>query len=90
MHMGTFTLTERGRRAMAGLERRLDHPRSIRDSSFHMEQTPFVKDEGALRRAHATFADYMPVMQHDPDFVDFVTFRLSSRVIFAVCVYGFR
>ena len=30
-----------------------------------------VKDEGALRRAHATFADYMPVMQHDPDFVDF-------------------
>ena len=30
-----------------------------------------VKDEGALRRAHATFADYMPAMQHDPDFVDF-------------------
>ena len=30
-----------------------------------------VRDEGSLRRAHATFADYMPTMQHDPDFVDF-------------------
>jgi aromatic-L-amino-acid decarboxylase len=26
---------------------------------------------GALHRAHATFADYMPAMQEDPDFVDF-------------------
>jgi aromatic-L-amino-acid decarboxylase len=30
-----------------------------------------VRDAGALRRAHALSADYMPVMQEDPDLVDF-------------------
>jgi aromatic-L-amino-acid decarboxylase len=30
-----------------------------------------VRDEQTLRRAHTVFADYMPIMQHDADFVDF-------------------
>jgi aromatic-L-amino-acid decarboxylase len=30
-----------------------------------------VRDPEALRRAHTTFADYMPPMQHEDDLVDF-------------------
>ena len=70
---GFFALTERGRRAMAGLERADSITLDPHKGLFLPYGTGalLVKDEGALRRAHATFADYMPAMQHDPDFVDF-------------------
>ena len=70
---GFFTLTERGRRAMAGLERADSITLDPHKGLFLPYGTGalLVRDEGALRRAHATFADYMPVMQHAPAFVDF-------------------
>jgi len=68
-----FALTERGRQAMSGLERADSITLDPHKGLFLPYGTGalLVRDEGALRRAHATFADYMPVMQHDPDFVDF-------------------
>ena len=66
-------LTERGREAMAGLERADSITLDPHKGLFLPYGTGalVVRDEQALRRAHATFADYMPVMQHDADFVDF-------------------
>ena len=68
-----FMLTERGREAMAGLERADSITLDPHKGLFLPYGTGalVVRDEQALRRAHATFADYMPVMQHDADFVDF-------------------
>ena len=70
---GFFALTERGKAAMAGLERANSITLDPHKGLFLPYGTGalLVRDEGALRRAHATFADYMPVMQHDADFVDF-------------------
>lgn len=70
---GFFALTERGREAMTGLDRADSVTLDPHKGLFLPYGTGalLVRDEGALRRAHATFADYMPVMQHDPDFVDF-------------------
>ena len=70
---GFFALTERGKAAMAGLERADSITLDPHKGLFLPYGTGalLVRDEGALRRAHATFADYMPVMQHDADFVDF-------------------
>jgi aromatic-L-amino-acid decarboxylase len=68
-----FMLTERGRVEMVGLSRADSVTLDPHKGLF----TPYgtgallVKDERTLRRAHATFADYMPVMQNDADFVDF-------------------
>ena len=68
-----FMLTERGREAMVGLSRADSVTLDPHKGLFLPYGTGalLVRDEAALRRAHATFADYMPVMQHDPDFVDF-------------------
>jgi aromatic-L-amino-acid decarboxylase len=68
-----FMLTERGRAAMRGIERADSITLDPHKSLFLPYGTGclLVRDEQALRRAHATFADYMPAMQHDPDFVDF-------------------
>jgi aromatic-L-amino-acid decarboxylase len=68
-----FMLTGRGRAAMKGIERADSITLDPHKGLFLPYGTGclLVRDEQALRRAHATFADYMPVMQHDPDFVDF-------------------
>lgn len=70
---GFFALTDRGRSAMAGLDRAHSITLDPHKGLFLPYGTGalLVRDESALRRAHATFADYMPAMQHDPDFVDF-------------------
>ena len=69
----SFMLTERGREAMAGLSRGDSVTLDPHKGLFLPYGTGalLVRDETSLRRAHATFADYMPVMQHDRDFVDF-------------------
>lgn len=68
-----FMLTERGREAMAGLSQADSVTLDPHKGLFLPYGTGalLVRDETSLRRAHATFADYMPVMQHDADFVDF-------------------
>jgi aromatic-L-amino-acid decarboxylase len=68
-----FMLTERGAEAMSGISQADSITLDPHKGLFLPYGTGclLVKDEQALRRAHATFADYMPVMQHDPDFVDF-------------------
>ncbi len=68
-----FMLTERGREAMAGISRADSVTLDPHKGLFLPYGTGalLVRDETSLRRAHATFADYMPVMQHDSDFVDF-------------------
>ncbi len=68
-----FAMTERGRAAMRDLERADSLTLDPHKGLFLPYGTGclLVRDEAALRRAHATFADYMPVMQHDADFVDF-------------------
>ena len=68
-----FMLTERGAEALTGISRADSITLDPHKGLFLPYGTGclLVRDEQALRRAHATFADYMPVMQHDPDFVDF-------------------
>ncbi|MGY8797723.1 MAG: pyridoxal phosphate-dependent decarboxylase family protein [Longimicrobiales bacterium] len=68
-----FMLTERGRTLMDGLSRANSVTLDPHKGLFLPYGTGalLVRDEHTLRRAHATFADYMPVMQHDADFVDF-------------------
>lgn len=70
---GFFALTERGRTAMKGLDRADSITLDPHKGLFLPYGTGclLVREEEALRRAHATFADYMPTMQHDADFVDF-------------------
>lgn len=70
---GFFAMTERGRAAMKGLERADSITLDPHKGLFLPYGTGclLVKEEAALRRAHATFADYMPAMQHDADYVDF-------------------
>jgi len=66
-------LTERGREALVGLARADSITLDPHKGLFLPYGTGslLVRDEQVLRRAHATFADYMPTMQHDADFVDF-------------------
>ena len=68
-----FALTERGRAALEGISRADSITLDPHKGLFLPYGTGalLVRDETALRRAHATFAEYMPVMQHDADFVDF-------------------
>jgi len=68
-----FVMTDRGREAMRSLDRADSLTLDPHKGLFLPYGTGclLVRDQGALRRAHATFADYMPVMQHDADFVDF-------------------
>lgn len=68
-----FMLTDRGARALNGISRADSITLDPHKSLFLPYGTGalLVRDEQSLRRAHATFADYMPVMQHDADFVDF-------------------
>jgi aromatic-L-amino-acid decarboxylase len=70
---GFFLLTEAGRRALEGISRADSVVLDPHKGLFLPYGTGslLVRDAGALRRAHALSADYMPVMQEDPDLVDF-------------------
>jgi aromatic-L-amino-acid decarboxylase len=70
---GFFMLTQRGREVLQGIERADSIALDPHKGLFlpYGNGSLLVRDAGALRRAHATFADYMPAMQDDADFVDF-------------------
>ena len=70
---GFFMLTDRGRSALRGIDRADSIALDPHKGLFLPYGTGslLVRDAETLRRAHATFADYMPAMQHDSDLVDF-------------------
>lgn len=70
---GFFVLTERGRKALAGIERADSVTLDPHKGLFLPYGTGslLVRDAGTLRRAHTVQADYMPAMQNDPELVDF-------------------
>ncbi len=70
---GFFMLTARGREALRGLDRADSIALDPHKGLFLPYGTGslLVRDGESLRRAHTTFADYMPDMQHDADFVDY-------------------
>jgi aromatic-L-amino-acid decarboxylase len=70
---GFFMLTERGRECMRGIERADSVALDPHKGLFlpYGNGSLLVRDPETLRRAHATFADYMPEMQQDTEFVDF-------------------
>jgi aromatic-L-amino-acid decarboxylase len=70
---GFFALTERGRRALAGLERADSVVLDPHKGLFLPYGTGalLVRDGAALRRTYGLAADYMPPIQDDPDLVDF-------------------
>jgi aromatic-L-amino-acid decarboxylase len=73
---GFFSLTERGRRALAGIERADSVVLDPHKGLF----LPFgtgallVRDGQALRRAHELTGSFMPYFQQDPDRVDFCAY----------------
>ncbi len=70
---GFFALTERGRRAMQGLERADSITLDPHKGLFLPYGTGslLVRDGAALERAHALGAAYMPEMSETEEFVDF-------------------
>ena len=70
---GFFMLTSRGRAALRGIDRADSIALDPHKGLFLPYGTGslLVRDAEALRRAHSTFADYMPIMQHDAEFVDY-------------------
>jgi len=70
---GFFVLTERGRRALSGLERADSITLDPHKGLFLPYGTGalLVRDRTALARAHDVTGDYMPGMQSDPSRVDF-------------------
>ena len=70
---GFFLLTERGRRALAGIERADSIVLDPHKSLFLPYGTGalLVRDGAALRRAHSVTADYMPPLSRDDELVDF-------------------
>jgi aromatic-L-amino-acid decarboxylase len=70
---GFFMLTERGRRALSGIERADSIVLDPHKGMFLPYGTGclLVRDAEALRRAHSVPAEYLPTMQHDPDRIDF-------------------
>lgn len=70
---GFFALTERGRAALAGIERADSVVLDPHKGLFLPYGTGslLVKDLRDLRLAHALHADYLPEMQEDEDLVDF-------------------
>jgi aromatic-L-amino-acid decarboxylase len=70
---GFFALTERGRRALGGIERADSITLDPHKGLFLPYGTGclVVRDREALRRAHARQASYMPPMQTDAEHVDF-------------------
>jgi aromatic-L-amino-acid decarboxylase len=72
---GVFVLTERGRRALPGLERADSIILDPHKGLFlpYGTGSVLVRDAGALRRAHSVHAEYLPPVPEDPDFVDYST-----------------
>ena len=70
---GFFLLTERGRQAMAGIDRADSIVLDPHKGLFLPYGTGclLVRDAARLRRAHSVQAHYLPGMQSDPDLVDF-------------------
>jgi aromatic-L-amino-acid decarboxylase len=70
---GFFLLTERGRRAMAGIERADSIVLDPHKGLFLPYGTGalLVRDGAALRRAHSLAADYMPPLSSDEELIDF-------------------
>jgi aromatic-L-amino-acid decarboxylase len=70
---GFFLLTERGRRAMRGIERADSVTLDPHKGMFlpYGTGSVLVRDGEALRRAHSVAAHYLPPMQESRDFVDF-------------------
>jgi len=70
---GFFLLTERGRRALRGIERADSVVLDPHKGLFlpYGSGALVVRDASALRRAHSVPADYMPETQHDPERPDF-------------------
>jgi aromatic-L-amino-acid decarboxylase len=70
---GFFLLTERGRAAMAGIEKADSVVLDPHKGLFLPYGTGalLVRDQAVLRRVHAAGADYLPHMQEDPGFVDY-------------------
>ncbi len=70
---GFFMLTERGRESMRGIARADSVTLDPHKGLFlpYGNGSLLVRDPEALRRAHTTFADYMPEMQQDTELVDF-------------------
>jgi len=70
---GFFLLTERGRRALAGIERADSIVLDPHKSLFLPYGTGalLVRDGPALRRAHSVAAEYMPPLSDDNDLIDF-------------------
>jgi len=70
---GFFMLTERGREAMRGIERADSVALDPHKGLFLPYGTGslLVRDPEALKRAHTTFADYMPEIQQDTALIDF-------------------
>lgn len=68
-----FRMTERGRRALAGMELADSLILDPHKSLFLPYGTGalLVRDGAALKRAHSAEADYMPRMQNDPALADF-------------------
>jgi aromatic-L-amino-acid decarboxylase len=72
---GFFALTERGRKALRGIELADSVTLDPHKSLFlpYGSGSLVVRDPDALRRAHAVTSDYMPAFQADPDLVDLCT-----------------
>ncbi len=70
---GFFMMTERGRKAMAGIGRADSVTLDPHKALFLPYGTGslLVRNGEELRRAHTVHTDYMPPMQDDPDLVDF-------------------
>jgi aromatic-L-amino-acid decarboxylase len=70
---GFFVLTDRGRRALSGLERADSITLDPHKGLFLPYGTGslLVRDGATLRRAHSVHAEYLPPVPEDPDFVDF-------------------
>jgi aromatic-L-amino-acid decarboxylase len=94
---GFFALTEEGKRVLAGIERSDSVILDPHKGLFLPYGTGclLVRDGGALKRAHALTADYLPEMQEEEEFVDFcqISPELSRswrglRVWLPVKLYG--
>ncbi len=69
---GFFAMTERGREALAGIERADSVVLDPHKGLFLPYGTGalLVRERGHLERAHSERADYMPPMQEDPELAD--------------------
>ena len=77
---GFFLLTEEGKRTMAGIDRADSIVLDPHKGLFLPYGTGslLVRDAGALKRAHALTAEYLPAMQEKESFVDFC--QISSEL----------